>query len=66
MSVATTDTINDYPNTDESELEHAHQMSPNNVYKNGSLIPIKGGELIAAIYQSILLKALQKLNKKKP
>ena len=66
VSVITTDPIiiiNDSPNTDESELdtsgdsgrgEHAHQMTPNNVYRNGSLIPNEGGELIAAIHQSIL------------
>ena len=62
-------------NTDESELdtsgdsgrgEHAHQMSPNNVYRDGSLIPNKGGELIAAIHQCILLKVLRKLMNKNP
>ena len=61
-------------NTDESELdtsgdsgrgEHAHHMSPNNVYRDGSLILNKGGELIAAIHQCILLKVLWKLMNKK-
>ena len=75
VSVVTTDptiTISDSPNSDESELdtsgrcENAHQMSPNNVYRNGSLIPTKGGELIAAIHQSMLLKILRKLKKQKP
>lgn len=78
MSVITTDpiiTVNDSSNTNESELdtsgdsgryEHAHQMSPNNVYRDGSLIPNKDGELITAIHQSILLKVLRKLMNKKP
>ena len=47
------------------KMEHAHQLPPNTAYKSGSKIPNKGGQLVAAIHQSILAKLLRKLYKNK-
>ena len=38
---------------------------PNNVYKTGSKIPNKGGQLVAPIHQAMLAKLLRKLYKNK-
>ena len=46
-------------------VEHAYQPSPNTSYKSGSIIPIKAGQLVAAILFSIQAKLLRRLCKGK-
>ena len=45
------------------QVQHAYQPSSNTSYKSGSIIPVKAGQLVAAMMFSIQVKLLRKVNK---
>ena len=64
---AVTDTdVSDLDTSGESaKIEFAFQMPDNKGYVDGSTIPNKAGELVAAIHQSVHAKVLRRLKKNK-